>query len=369
MKSPLKTPTPSLVLLAVMATAGSLAGCGKAEQAARPLRTVETVVVAPASGAVSRVYSAQVVSRYSGDYGFRISGMITERPVEIGQQVSAGQVLARLDPQDVQVNVRSAAAQTSAAAAQSEAQTTDLARARRLLAEGFISQAEFDRLQASSRSAQAQLRSARAQQTGADQQLSYTVLRASRSGVVTAVHGDAGEVVPAGQPVVVVESPGAMEVATSVPEGEVTTFRGSQLGVRFWTNPSQTYPARIRTLSAAANAQTRTFDARVAFDAPPGAAAIGSTAEVVINEPVAQRALRVPLSAITRRGQASVVWVVSGKPATVQPRPVTIQATQDSDVLLASGIRAGDRVVSAGAHLLRPGEVVRPVASSASANR
>jgi multidrug efflux pump subunit AcrA (membrane-fusion protein) len=90
---------------------------------------VETVVVAPASGTISSVYSGQVVSRYSGNYGFRIGGMITERVVEVGQQVSAGQVLARLDPQDVQVNVRSAVAQTSAAAAQSQAQTADLARA------------------------------------------------------------------------------------------------------------------------------------------------------------------------------------------------------------------------------------------------
>ena len=358
-----------LVMVAMLLAAGSLTGCGSGEQPAVQPRTVETVIVAPASGAVSSIYSGQVVSRYSGNYGFRIGGMITERAVEVGQQVSAGQVLARLDPQDVQVNVRSAAAQTSAAAAQSEAQTTDLARARRLLAEGFISQAEFDRLQAATRSAQAQLHSARAQQTGADQQLSYTVLRASRAGVVTAVQGDVGEVVPAGPPVVVVESPGTIEVATSVPEGEVTKFRAAQLGVRFWTAPSQVYPARIRTLSAAANAQTRTFDARIVFDAPPGTAAIGSTAEVVINEPVERQALRIPLSAITRQGQHSVVWVVSGDPATVQPRPVTIQATQDNDVLIASGLREGDRIVSAGAHLLRAGEVVRPVPSSAFTNR
>ncbi|GAD49720.1 putative efflux system protein [Caenibius tardaugens NBRC 16725] len=358
-----------LVLAAMSLAAGSLAGCGRGEQTAASPRTVETVVVAPASGAVSSVYSGQVVSRYSGNYGFRIGGMITERAVELGQQVRAGQMLARLDPQDVQVTVRSAAAQTSAAAAQSEAQVTDLARARRLLAEGFISQAEFDRLQAGTRSAQAQLRSARAQQTGADQQLSYTVLRASRAGVITAVHGDVGEVVPAGQPVVVVESPGTVEVATSVPEGEVARFRAAQLGVRLWTTPSRIFPARIRTLSAAANAQTRTFDARIVFDAPPGTAAIGSTAEVVIKEPVERQALRVPLAAITRQGQRSVVWVVSGDPATVQPRSVTIEATQDNDVLIASGIRKGEHIVSAGAHLLKAGEVVHPVPSSAFANR
>lgn len=363
------SPARLIIPAAAFLAAGSLAGCGGGEEPAVQPRTVETVIVAPASGAVSSIYSGQVVSRYSGNYGFRVGGMISQRAVEVGQQVSAGQVLARLDPQDVQVNVRSADAQASAAAAQSEAQATDLGRARRLLAEGFISRAEFDRLQASTRSAQAQLRSARAQQTGADQQLSYTVLRASRAGVVTAVQGDVGEVVPAGQPVVVVESPGTIEVATSVPEGDVAKFRSAQLSVRFWTSPSQLYPARIRTLSAAANAQTRTFDARIVFAAPPGTAAIGSTAEVVINDPVESQALRVPLSAVTRQGNRSVVWVVSGRQATVQPRPVTVQATQDNEILISSGLRAGDRIVSAGAHLLRAGEVVRPVPSSAFTNR
>jgi RND family efflux transporter MFP subunit len=161
--------------------------------------------------------------------------MIIARPVEVGQQVAAGQILARLDPKDVDVSLQSATAQTSAAAAQSQAQTTDLARARRLLGEGFISQAEFDRQEAATRSALAQLRSARAQQTGASQQLSYTALRASQAGVVTTVQGDVGEVVPAGQPIVVVQSPGALEVATNVPEGEVARFRAARLGVRLWT--------------------------------------------------------------------------------------------------------------------------------------
>lgn len=357
-------PLRRILLVLPLSSLCLLAGCGSRTPASVAPRTVETIVLKPASGAVSTVYSGQVVSRYVGNYGFRVGGMIIARPVEVGQQVAAGQVLARLDPKDVDVSLQSATAQTSAAAAQSQAQTTDLARARRLLGEGFISQAEFDRQEAATRSALAQLRSARAQQTGATQQLSYTALRASRAGVVTAVQGDVGEVVPASQPIVVVESPGALEVATSVPEGEVARFRAARLGVRLWTSPGRIYPARIRTLSAAANAQTRTFDTRILFDAPPGAAAIGSTAEVVIDDAVGPAAQRVPLSAIARQDGRAVIWTVSGTPAKVQPRPVTVQAVQDNDALVTSGVRAGDRIVTAGAHLLKPGDIVRPVPSS-----
>jgi RND family efflux transporter MFP subunit len=178
-----------------------------------------------------------------------------------------------------------------------------------------------------------------------------------------------GDVVPAGQPIVTIESPGAIEVATSVPEGEVARFRSAKLSVRLWVDPKRTYPARIRTLAAAANPQTRTFDARILFDAPPGAAAIGGTAEVIFDEAVGSSVQRVPLSAITRQGGQAVVWTVSGNPTRVQPHPITVQAVQNNDALVASGIRAGERIVTAGAHLLKPGEIVRPMASSVSGSQ
>lgn len=337
----------------------AVTACSAPPQEAKAARTVETLLIGEASGEVSTTYSGQVVSRYSTDYGFRVGGMITAVPVEVGQRVSAGQVLARLDPQDMQVQLNSASAQSAAAAAQSQVQTTDLSRAQRLLNEGFISQAEFDRTQAATTSAQANLRSARAQQSGASQQLNYTVLRASRDGVVTAITGEVGEVVGAGHPVIMVESAGSLEVAISIPEGDMAALRGGQLQAKFWTSPSNVYPAKIRTLSMAANPQTRTFDARIAFDAPAGVAAIGGTAEVILGTSVAQKTISLPLSAITQQGEASVAWVVTGNPATVQPRVVQIHATQGNDYLISSGLKAGERVVSAGAHLLKAGEQVR----------
>lgn len=354
----------SLVLLAPIA----LSACGQEGVPEQP-RPVETVAVGPAEGSTSTAYSGQVLSRYTGNYGFRVAGMITERLVDVGQTVSAGQILARLDPHDLSVGVNSAQAQTAAAGAQASAQTTDLIRAKRLLDEGFISPAEYDRQRAAAQSANAQLSAARAQLRGADQQLSYSILRATRAGVVTAVSGEPGEVVPAGQPVVVVASPGTLEVALSVPEGEVATFRSAQLGVRLWVQPGKVFPATIRTLSAAANPQTRTFDARVAFEAPAGTASIGNTAEVVVRKPVDSQHLRVPLSAITQWQGKSVVWIVSANPARVSPRVVAVSAVQNNDALIAARLLVGSRIVSAGAHLLKPGELVRAMPSSASTDR
>jgi len=157
-----------------------------------------------------------------------------------------------------------------------------------------------------------------------------------------------------------------LEVAVSVPEGEVAQFRSADLSVRVWTDQTRTFPAEIRVLSAAANPQTRTFDARVAFVSPADVAALGGTAEVLVQQEAKDALARVPLTAVvnTVSGE-TIVWVISGEPPKAMPRVVTIQSVQDNAVLLSSGVTAGERVASAGAHLLHRDEIVRPVQTSA----
>ena len=362
--TPMRRPPTALAPI-VLASSLMLAGCGEPPKPNKEPRVVETLVVAPAGGATSTVYSGQVVSRYEGRYGFRVAGMIVAKLVDVGETVSAGQVLARLDPTDVELNASGADAQVSAAAARAGPQSVDLARARQLAREGFISPAELDQQRSAAQQAGAQLRVAQAQRASASRQVSYTALRAERSGVVTSFQGDVGQVVPAGQPVVTVATPGAIEAAISIPEGDVAALRASSLRVQLWSDPAVTYAGRIRTLSPAANPQTRTFDAKVSFDAPATAAPIGSTAQVVAQQAVAGQSLRGPVAAVTRRDGRAVVAVVTGTPARVTFRPVQVTAVQDNAVLLSSGLRPGDRIVTAGVQLLQAGEIVRAVPSTA----
>lgn len=346
-----------------------LAGCGRpAERAAAP-RPVETVVVAPSCGDTLAVYPGQVVSRYEARLGFRVAGKMTDKLVDVGDKVSAGQALAKLDPVDAELNVGSAKAQASAAASTAEQQQIDLAREIKLRREGFISQAELDRQQVSAEQAKAQLRTAQANNAGAARQLGYTVLRAPRPGVVTAFNGDVGQVVQAGQAIATVAEPRAIEAAISIPEGQVDSFRRAALRVRIWSRPDVTYPGRIRTLSDSADTQTRTFDARVSFTAPPGAARLGDTAEVEAFNPISAALLRVPVSAVSQHDGQAVVWVVSGAPARVTPRAVRVAQVQQNAVLISGGLQPGERVVTAGLHLLHPGQIVRPVAPTAEVAR
>lgn len=346
-----------------------LAGCGREAERPPPPRPVATLVVAPAQGETLAFYPGEIVSRYEVRLGFRVAGRLTAKLVDIGDRVSAGQALAELDPGDAQLNLNSAEGQASAAASTARQQALDLARDRELLKEGFISQTEFDRQKVSTDQAQAQLRTARSQHAEAARQLGYTVLRAERAGVVTAFSGDVGQVVQAGQAIATVSAPGTVEAAISIPEGQVESFRRAGLRVRLWSAPNVAYPGRIRTLSPAADQQTRTFDARVAFTAPPGAAPLGATAEVETFNPLSRALLRVPVSALSQRGGQTVVWVVSGAPARVAPRPVQVVLVQQNAVLISGGLHPGERVVTAGVHLLHPGQIVLPVGQSGDVSR
>ncbi|WP_312487982.1 efflux RND transporter periplasmic adaptor subunit [Sphingomonas sp.] len=342
-----------------MATLPILSACSDKQEPAPAPRLVQTIILSKGSGVTSSHYPGSIVSRYEARLGFRVAGTLVAKLVDVGTSVRTGQALARLDPSDARLSVDSSAAQTGAAASAAQQQAVDMARARRLLADGFISPAEFDRQKVGRDQAAAQLRSARAQQAGAQRQLDYTILRAERGGVVTAFDADVGQVLAAGQPVATVAAPGQLEALVSIPEGELGAFRRAALRVNLWGQPGATYPGRIRTLSPVANPQTRTFEARVAIIGDPRDIPIGATAEVLAGNPVSDATLRVPVGAVTQIGDKASVWVVSGNPARVTPRAIRIVQIQQNGVLIAGNVRAGERVVTAGVNLLHSGDPVR----------
>lgn len=336
-----------------------LAACGDKQELAPAPRLVQTVVLSKGSGITSSHYPGSIVSRYEARLGFRVAGTLVAKLVDVGTSVRTGQALARLDPSDARLSVDSSAAQTGAAASAAQQQAVDMARARRLLAEGFISPAEFDRQKVGRDQAAAQLRSARAQQAGAQRQLDYTTLRAERGGVVTAFDADIGQVLAAGQPVATVAAPRQLEALVSIPEGELSSFRHATLRVKLWGQPGALYSGRIRTLSPVANPQTRTFEARVSITGDPRNIPIGATAEVLADNPVSDVTLRVPVGAVTQIGNRPSIWVVSGNPARVTPRAIKIAQIQQNGVLITGNVRSGERVVTAGVNLLHAGDPVR----------
>ena len=125
-----------------------LAACSRPEPAPEPVRAVKLLTVGAQSLVAQAEYAGEVRARTESRLGFRVGGKLVERPAEVGQRVVAGQLLARLDAQDLALAGQAAQAGVAAAQTQRDLAAADLKRFQTLLAQGFVSSAEIERRQA-----------------------------------------------------------------------------------------------------------------------------------------------------------------------------------------------------------------------------
>lgn len=339
-----------------------LAACGQRAEAPQPVRAVRTLVVGEAGGTSARQYAGEVRARVESQLGFRVPGKVVRRLVNLGDTVRAGQPLAELDPADLRLGAQAARAGLAAAQAQASQAEANLKRFNELRQQGFISEAQLDTYETAARAARAQLDQARAQAGVQVNQAGYAALVAPAAGVVTSVSLEAGQVVAAGMPVVTVAHDGPRDVVFSVPEDVVDAARqlkgkSGVLAVRRW-GTSDWLPVTVREVAAAADPMARTFQIKADLAGAPFA--LGQTATVRIQAPArAVNGLHVPLHAVAEQDGRSVVWVLDPKAMTVQPVPVMLGDILGNVALVAQGLKAGQEIVTAGVHVLQPGQKVR----------
>lgn len=340
-----------------------LVGCSKPAEVAAPERAVRTLRVEVGSAGGRHDFSAEVRARTESRLGFRVPGKLISRRVNLGDAVKAGQVLAQLDPQDFKLAQDAAKAAQAAAQANYDLMQGDFKRARELRDQGFVSNAELDRRVAALRAAQSQLDQAFAQVNVQSNQAGYALLVADADGVVTGVDAEPGSVVSAGMPIVRLAQNGPRDVVFVVPEDQVNAFRAaaSQAGalkVRLWGASGATeMDATLRELAAAADASTRTFLAKAELKSD--AAKIGQTATVTLELPRVKDVIKLPLSAVFEHQGKSAVWVLDGKTMTVAPQFITVASADGNEVVVAGGLQGGQEVVTAGVHVLTPGQKVK----------
>lgn len=375
-----------LHLLSVAAGALSLAllgACSRPEPEAEPIRAVRTAVIAEASAGGSVDYAAEVRARTESRLSFQVPGKITRRPVDLGDTVKRGQLLAQLDPQDLRLGEAAAQAAVRAAQVNFDLAAADLKRYRELKAQGFISGAELERRETATQAAQAQLEQARAQAGVQGNQRAYTALLADAPGVVTSVDAEPGTVVAAGTPVLRLAHDGPRDVVFSVPEDRLNGMRAlmgrrGAVQVTLWGQDGKPIPATVREVAAAADPVTRTF--LVKADVGSTGVRLGQTATASIALPRVQGVAKLPLSAVFEQQGRSSVWVVDTATMTVRAQPVQVGGADGKEVVIAGGLQPGQRVVTAGVHVLTPGQkvtlyaepgapVAAPAAPAASAAR
>lgn len=319
-----------------------------------PLVRIETIGISNPS---ERSFTGIVAARVQSDLGFRVPGKVLERLVDAGQTVKRGQSLMRIDPTDLKLAVRAHEEAIAAAKARARQTADDEARYRDLVAGGAVSASAYDKVKAAAESARAELNAAEAQAFVARNETSYAVLFADADGVVVETLAEPGQVVAAGQVVVRVAHAGRREAVIELPE----TFRPAigSAGRATLYGSGLTGAAKLRQLSDSANRQTRTFEARYVLADRLADAPLGSTVSIQISDGRSAPALQVPIGAILDSGKGPGVWLVDGEMPHVTWRAVQIARLSDDGASVIGNLKAGDRVVALGAHLLREGEHVR----------
>lgn len=323
------------------------------------IRPVRTVTVGKRDAATPVTLTGTVRARDEAPLAFRLSGRMIDRRVNLGDRVRAGQVIARLEPQNEQNALRSARAGLSAAQGQLVNARASLQRREPLAARGAVSLAELDQARESFQTAKAQVEAAEAQLKFAQDQLGFTELRADTPGVVTAVGAEPGEVVTAGRMVVTVAREGGRDAVFDVPGPVMRAApRDTTVTVSLIDDPRVATTGRVREVAPQADPVTRTFQVRVGLADPLPAMRLGTTVTGRI-ELGSDAVIDIPASALVTSRQQPTVWVVDPATSVVSQRTIAVLRFDPDTVVVAKGLVPGDVVVTAGVQALYPGQKVR----------
>ena len=342
-----------------MVSAGLLlAACSKEEAPPEPVRPVLSVEVRALDQQALGRFAGNIQARYESNVGFRVPGRIASRNVDVGAEVKKGDLLATLDPTDQQNQLRAAQGDLARIEAQYINAQANARRQQQLFDRGVGAQAQLDIAQTDLKTTGASLEQARASVEQARDQLNYSELRTDHDAIVTAWNAEAGQVVTAGQQVVTLARPDIKEAVIDLPtslaeqvSGELKFLAASQLDSSISTT------ATLRELEPQADAATRTRRARLTLADTPLAFHLGTAISVTLTSAVSPR-VELPASALLESEAKTRVWIVDPQQKTVSTREVKLLERTANSVVLASGVQAGERVVTAGVNSLKPGQKV-----------
>jgi RND family efflux transporter MFP subunit len=347
----------SRIVVALIATA--VASCDKPPPPTPQARLVRTVTVERRADGETASLTGHVRAKDQANLAFRLDGRMIERPVNVGDVLTAGQVVANLDPQIQQNGLNTAQANLASVEAVLTQARLTLGRQQQLIKNGWTSVANFDEARQKLETTQGQVDAAQAQLRTAQEQLSYTGLSADAPGAVTAVGAEPGEVVHAGQMIVQVARQGGRDAVFDVPEQLIRTGpRDPLVEIALTNDPSVRATGRVREVSPQADAATRTWQVKVGIIDPPPGMELGSTVTGSIKL-AAPPGVEVPASALTEANGRPAVWVVDPQSKTVSLREVDVLRHDPAAVVISQGLETGDLVVTAGVQTLRPGQKVQ----------
>jgi RND family efflux transporter MFP subunit len=325
----------------------------------------QVVTLTPRAASVS--LTGEIRARVQSDLSFRLAGRIASRNVEVGDHVEAGQVLATLETNEQTADVNAASAGVQAAEATLRQAMAVFERQETLMVSGHTTRTNYDNAKQASVAAQAALDSAKANLANAEEQLANTALRSNESGVVTARSAEAGQVVEAAQSVFTIANDGGRDAVFDVYEVLLVKPPADRsIELILLSNPSVKAVGTVREIAPTIDPSTGTVRVKIGIDSPPPEMGLGAPVAGIARFQ-SRDVVALPWTAFFTQNGEPAVWTVEPQSKRVFVKPVVIDSYRSGEFLLRDGVKPGDIVVTAGAQLLRPGEIVAPQMTAAPA--
>lgn len=333
-----------------------LFSCSKKEEkaAVEVIRPVKMMTIASGGGELTRAFPGKVQASQEVDLAFKVAGPLIELPVNEGQEVKKGQLLARIDPRDFKTNLDQAKARSLEAQQQFK-------RYQDLYIQRQVSKADFDKYK-SARDV------ARAQQKDARHALEDTYLRTPFSGVVAEKFVDNFQDVQAKQPIVSLQDVSRVEIQINVPEAIMATVKTEGSGTtvaEFAAAPGKQYNLSLKEYSTQADPKTQTYRITFLMPQPEDLNVLpGMTANVLATPPTkgggGDQIIIPAIAVFADETGTSHVWIVDPEAMKTHRRKVTIGSlTGKESIRITDGLKPGETIAIAGVTQLREGMKVR----------
>ena len=330
------------------------------------VRPVKTMLIESPFSSSARQYPGKVQASRRINLAFQVDGPLIEFPVKNGQDVEQGQLLARLDPADYEN-------EQAAKKAAMDKTETDLEKAKKLRDAGAATFKEVN-------DAQARFDAAKAKYDIATKAVNDTYMKAPFAGVIADTFVENFQDVRAKESILSLQDVSSVEIVVNVPQQRVIVARAQQ-GKMSWTAtfddlPDRRFAVAVKEFATDADPATQTYAVTFAMPAPedvlilPGMTATVSEQRKDVDES-GDAGYAVPIDAVPVDGLGVYhVWLLKagdGGRWTVQRSDVKVGQMIQDRIVIVDGVNKGDRIATAGVHLLEQGQTVRLLDDSAEA--
>lgn len=350
-----------------------LTACSEPEPEKNIIRPVRAVKVGDVGTLQRRGFPGRAQATQEIDLAFRVGGPLITRPVNVGDVVQEGDVVARIDPRDFEVNLANVQAQLAEANAALERAGTDYQRQLNIMKAdpGATSKTAVDRAREERNRARANVDALTASVRTAQDQLDDTQLKTPFDGTVVATYVENFQNLRQKQPVVRILDTSNIEMVVNIPENLISLASSIRTVVlQFDAFPDRKFEGSIKEIGTEASQTTRTFPVTVIMAQPedvkilPGMAGTARGGETDLPDEQQRRGLGVPVGAVFTPDTEtqSYVWIIEptdGDLGVLKRRPVKTGDMTRLGVLVTEGLSAGEWVVTAGVHSIREGQEVR----------